>query len=348
MRALERCETQVCFPQIAQIVDLEAHPGCKNEGIFISGNHLRRFGAKLGKALQQLVTIVTPSTFLRWIREAKKNAPPAKRGRKRTPEEIRKLIIRMAKENGWGYARIAGELRKLRITSVHRSTIRNILKETGHEPGPRRGEGTWDEFLKQHAASLWQCDFFSQKVLTLKGIRQVFAIAFIHVESRRVIISPATEHPDEAWVVAQAEAFVEQARASDLRVAYVVHDRDTKFTKSFDAALKRKRTRTVKIAHCAPDMQAYVERFIQTLRNELLDHFVIFGSQHLDALMREYLPYYHAHRPHQGVGNELLVKPKRKRGRPPKEEEVVRFSLKEIKCEQRLGGLLKSYSRKAA
>jgi putative transposase len=310
---------------------------------------LMKFGARLGKALQELVTIVAPGTFLRWIREAKRDrkSSSAKRGRPRTAEDIRKLIVLMARDNGWGYARIAGELKKLRITSVSRSTIRNILKEAGLQPGPKRDEGTWDEFLKQHAASLWQCDFFSQKVLTIKGFREVFMIAFIHVQSRRVVLSPATEHPDETWVVAQAERFATEARAQDLSVAYVVHDRDTKFTRSFDQTLKRKRVRTVKIAHCAPDMQAYVERFIQTLKNEVLRRFVVFGTQHLEHLTSEYLAYYHADRPHQGVGNELLVRPQRKRGRPPKEDEPVSFSLKQLRCEKRLGGLLKSYRRAA-
>ncbi len=162
----------------------------------------------------------------------------------------------------------------MRIRSVSHTTIRNILREAGLQPDPKRDESTWDDFLKQHAASLWQCDFSTQKVLTLKGFREVFMIAYIHVQTRRVVLSPANEHPDERCVVAQAEAFVSQARGQDLPVAYVVHDRDTKFTRSFDQTLKRKRIRTVKIAHCAPGMQAYVERFIQTLKNELLRRFV--------------------------------------------------------------------------
>jgi len=69
-----------------------------------------------------------------------------------------------------------------------------------------------DEFLRQHAASLWQCDFFSRRILTATGIRQAFVLAFIHVQTRRVILSPATLHPNEEWVVAQAAAFVKQAR----------------------------------------------------------------------------------------------------------------------------------------
>src|SRR5690606_16923704 len=199
-------------------------------------NRLVKFAQKLGgKVLRQLTTIVHPSTILRWIAAEKKHKPkPQKRGRPRTPEEIRKLILIMAKENQWGYTRIMGELKKLGIKPPSRNTVRAILKEHGYDPGPKRGEGTWDDFLKQHAASLWQCDFFSKRILTMKGIREVFVLAFLHVETRRVILSPATFHPDEAWVVAQANAFVTQARGQGLRVRTIQRDRDTKFTATFD------------------------------------------------------------------------------------------------------------------
>ena len=158
-------------------------------------NRLIRFGAKLGRqAMDKSVTLVHPDTLRRWFRESKKSGAkkaPVKRGRRRTAEDIRKLIIKLAKENEWGYTRILGELRKLGITSVSRNTVKAILKENGLDPGPARGKGTWDNFLKIHAATLWQCDFFSKKVLTPKGLRDVFVLVFLHVETRRVFVSPA-------------------------------------------------------------------------------------------------------------------------------------------------------------
>ena len=138
--------------------------------------------SQLGKAINQLVTIVTPGTFLRWIREdkraAQKGLPIAKRGRRRTAEQIRKLVIKLAKENIWGYTRIVGELRKLRIRSVSKSTVRNILKEYGLDRCPKRSGTTWDEFVGRHAASLWQADFLSQRILTAKGLRDSSGAAF--------------------------------------------------------------------------------------------------------------------------------------------------------------------------
>lgn len=107
-------------------------------------NKLVKLGSKLGKALGELVTIVHPDTLRRWIRVAGKpgKKTPAKKGRRRTKEEIRELIIKLARENDWGYTRILGEIKKLGIKPPSRNTVKNILKENGLEPGPKRGAGT--------------------------------------------------------------------------------------------------------------------------------------------------------------------------------------------------------------
>lgn len=245
-----------------------------------------------------------------------------------------------------------GELKKLGIKPPSRNTVKKILKAAGLDPGPKRGEGTWDDFLKQHAASLWQIDFFSKRILTLKGIREVFVLAFLHVGSRRVVLSPATFNPNEAWVQGQALSFVKQAREQGLSVRTLQRDRDTKFTKTFDAELKRSRVKVMKNSYRTPVLNVFVERFIQTIKQECLDRFVVFGSDHMDAICNEFLAHYHTERPHQGEGidNEILCRPK-KRGRPKTKrgdlkDEIV--PLREVRCHERLGGLLKSYSRKAA
>lgn len=311
---------------------------------------LVKFGVKLGRTLGELVTIVTPGTFLRWIREEKragrKRAKPTRRGRPRTAEEIRRLIVRLARENTWGYARIVGELKKLGLRSIKKSTVRNILKAEGLDPCPKRSGATWDEFLARHAASLWQADFFTQKVLTVKGLREVFALAFLNVKTRRVVLSPATLHPDAAWVARQAEVFVKQARDDGLRIHYVQRDRDGKFGEAFDAALRTHRVKSVPNPPQAPNTQAFVERFIGSIRRECLNHFVFFGTKHLDSVARAWLEHYHAERPHQGRENELLVRlPGAKKAAV---SDVTTFSLRDVRCRKRLGGLLKHYERAAA
>ena len=312
----------------------------------IERRRLVKFAVKLGKALRHLVTIVAASTLLRWIREDKwGRRTNAKRGRRRKPEEIRRLVIKLARENSWGYTRILGELKKLGIRSLSKNTVKRILRENTLEPGPRRGAGTWDEFLKRQAASLWQCDFFEQRIFTMQGIRSAFVLVFLHLKSRQVVISPATLHPNDTWVVEQAANFVNEARSRGLRVRHVQHDRDTKFTRSFDSTLKRHHVRSRRIGFCSPNLNAFVERFIQSIRQECLDHFVVLGTTHLDHLCREYAAHYHEERPHQSLDNEPIVGPKF-RGRRRQVELLPQ--IREIGCHQRLGGLLKSYWRKVA
>ena len=108
-----------------------------------------------------------------------------------------------------------GELKKFGITPPSRNTIKNILKENELEPGPKRGEGTWDDFLKQHAATLWQCDFYSKKALTLKGFRDLYILVFLHVESRWVFITSSAFHPSEEWVKQQAVVFLDHVEESE-------------------------------------------------------------------------------------------------------------------------------------
>src|SRR5690606_15720488 len=109
----------------------------------------------LGHAIKELATIVTPQTIRQWVKAAGGESNPAqpkrKPGRPRSADEIRELILQFGRETGWGLGRIVGELKKLGIKPPCKSTIKNILKAEGLDLGPKRGVGTWDEFLKAHA-----------------------------------------------------------------------------------------------------------------------------------------------------------------------------------------------------
>jgi putative transposase len=112
------------------------------------------------------------------------------------------------------------------------------MKEHGFDPGPKRGEKTWSEFLEMHAHSFWQCDFVSKKVCTVLGVREFFLIAFLHVGTRRVFVTAATEHPKADWVAEQAQAFIRHLNETGLQAEYLYHDRDGKYGKAFDAPLE--------------------------------------------------------------------------------------------------------------
>ncbi|MBA4032513.1 MAG: hypothetical protein C0478_16710 [Planctomyces sp.] len=198
---------------------------------------LIKFGKALGRAIEELITIVSPSTFYRWCREESASKPPKNpKGGQRKPREIRELVIQIAKTTGFGYTRIIGELRKLGIKKVSRQTVRNILKEAEIEPGLDRTSETWENFVKRHGETLWAVDFFSVKSVTIRGMRDLYLLAFLRMKTREVIVTPSTEHPNSAWVKEQTERFIEQTAERTQKPSIILHDRDTKFTSEFKEA----------------------------------------------------------------------------------------------------------------
>ena len=263
---------------------------------------LVKLGKPLGSAIKDLITIVTPRSFARWAsaadRTRKEKKMTRKPGRPRTPEAIRELIIQMAKDNGWGLGRILGELKKLGIRSVCKSTVRNILKEHGFDPGPKRGEGTWDDFIRIHAKTLRACDFISKKVWTLGGLVDFFVLFFIHIDTRKIHIAGITPNPDGRWMAQQARNLCMFFDDWPDRPEYIVCDKDTKFTAQFEVILESDDIELKRTAVRAPNQNAYAERFAQTIQQKCLDHFVVLGEKHLRHLIQEFVTYYNEQRPH--------------------------------------------------
>jgi putative transposase len=175
-------------------------------------------------------------------------------------------------------------------------------------------------------------------------------LAFLHVGTRRAFVTPTTSNPTEARVREQTQAYLQHAKANKLPIKMLFHDRDSKFTETVDADLAHRNIEVRKAVFRAPNTNASLERCIQTIQHECLDHFMIVGQRHFNHLVAEWVEHYHTERPHQAKDNELLNAPK-KRGRPKtkrltSEDEIV--PLTEVRCKQRLGGLLKHYYRKAA
>ena len=237
--------------------------------------------------------------------------------------------------------RILGELRKLGITRISRQTVKNILKEHELDPGPLRGKGTRDEFLRIHAATLWQCDFVTKRMWTITGFVDLYLLVFIHLETRRCWISPCTVSPDSAWVCQQARNFQMDAEDLELPVTIVMRDNDTKFSKQFDAVFEGCGTKIKRNTPLSPNLRAHVERFIQTLKVECLDKFVIVAQRHLNYVCREFTAHYNRERPHEPRSH---LPPACET--PP--EPVKTLSARDIVCTTRLGGLLRSYERRAA
>ncbi len=304
---------------------------------------LVRLAKPLGAAIKALVSIVSPRTILRWIHASDKRRPKKQKGRKpgrpRTPEQIRRLVLKLAKETGWGYTRILGELTKLGV-KVSRSTVVNILKDAGLPTSPERGEATWDEFIKSHAKTLWACDFVQHRILTVRGFRDAYMLVFVNVATRRAFATASTEHPDAAWVAAQVPLLKTAAGDGATECRVLTRDSDTKFGRPFDEALRAHDITPVRLPHRAPNLNAHVERFIQTVQDECLNRFIVLGTRHLDYLIAEFLEHYNRERPHSSIRFRTPV------GRPPPLRLADHPGT--VRCRTRLGGVLKHYYRVAA
>jgi putative transposase len=244
--------------------------------------------------------LVTPSTLLRWHRELvrRKWTYRAKRvGRRPMPPQVRELILRLARENPrWGCVRIQGELRGLGIR-VGATTIRTLLRRNGFGPAPRRNGPSWSEFLRAQADGVLACDFFSVETIFL---RTLFVLFFIEVGTRRVHVTMSTRNPDASFVTQQARnLFSEETLSTGIR--FLIRDRDSKFTRAFDAVFESEGAQVIPTPLRAPKANAFAERWVRTVRDELLDWTLVLGHRHLDRLLARYACHYNSHRPHRGI-----------------------------------------------
>ncbi len=311
---------------------------------------LLAIGQELDHDVADVIGIVTPRTYCRWVTELREERQPKRVGRPKIARNMRKVVIRLAKENaGWGYRRIVGELRKLRL-KLGRSSVRRILKEEGLTPSPtRRGradETTWRKFIRLHLDTLVACDFFTKNVVTPFGIRVAYCLAFIHIGTRKVFLSPPTYHPDDRWVQQQGWNAMMWLEDQRLGARFLIHDRDTKLSAAFRRLFKSDGIRCLRTPLLAPDANAFAEAWIGALKREALDYFLCFSLGHLNHIGQQYVRFFNEHRPHQGLGNRTL--PAAATGPLEESRYDPPTPLGRIRCQRFLGGLLRHYYRVAA
>jgi len=245
--------------------------------------------------------MVTPQTLLRWHRELVKRKwtySSKRTGRPPMDPAICELICRMARENPrWGCVRIQGELRGLGIR-VGATTIRSILRRSGLGPAPRRSGPSWSEFLRAQATGILACDFFTVETVFLKTLYVLF---FIEIGTRRVHVTGATRNPDSTFVTQQARNLAFDRDDAMTPVHYLVRDRDQKFSRSFDEVFKTEGAKVILTPVRSPKANAFAERWVRTVRAELLDWTLVLGRRHLDRILDTYVEHYNSHRPHRGL-----------------------------------------------
>jgi putative transposase len=294
------------------------------------------------KALMGVACIVTPDTLLRWYRKlvARKYDGSRRRGPGRPPTQtaLADLVIRMASSNpGWGYTRVRGALRNLGH-DLGRSTIKRILADADIEPAPERSKRTsWATFLKAHSGAIAAMDFFNVEVLTTHGLVRYSVLFVIDLKTPCVQLAGIAHDPHGAWMEQIARNLTDAVDGFLRRSRYLIHDRDPLFTKAFTQILRVAGVKTVRLPARSPDLNAFAERFVLSVRTECLRRVIPLGEKHLRTTLAAYIEHYHLERNHQGLGNELLTPlPANSNADGP------------IHCRGRLGGVLNYYYRAAA
>jgi putative transposase len=282
--------------------------------------------------------LVTPSTILRWHRRLIARhwtTQPTRSGRPAIPAGLRALVVRLATENSsWGYRRVHGELAGLGY-QIGASTIWMILHDAGVDPSARRAGPSWAEFLRAQAHGMLACDLFHLDTITL---HRLYAFFVIEHATRRVHILGVTAHPTGAWLTQLTRNLTMDLDDAKRRFRFLIRDRDAKFTAAFDTVFTCNSIQIIQSPVRAPRANAIAERFVGTIRRELLDPILIINQQHAMRVLHTFEEHYNDHRPHRTLGQAAPLRPLPDR---------TRAEIKTVRRCDRLGGLLHEYQQVA-
>jgi putative transposase len=245
---------------------------------------------------------ICPDTLLGWHRQLVRQrwtyagrAP----GRPAVSEEIRALVLRLARENPrWGYQRIVGKLAGVG-QRVSATTVAKILRQAGMSPAGARAQLSWHEFLRAHAASIIACDLFTVETLWLG---RLYVLFFIELRTRRVHLAGCSANPDGLWTSQQARQLAWSLAERPTPIRFLIHDRDSKFSHGFDEVFKSEGVEIIRTPFRAPNANAFAERWVGTIRRECLDWLLIASRRQLEHVLRVYVEHYNTHRPHRALG----------------------------------------------
>jgi transposase InsO family protein len=244
----------------------------------------------------------------------------------------------MAQENrSWGYTRIQGALKNLGH-EVGRGTIAKVLNEAGIDSAPARRKGTtWKEFLRKQWAVLGATDFFTVEVWTAAGLVRYHVLFVMRLATRQVQIAGIIPEPHGRWMEQMARNLTDGLDGFLNGCRYLIHDRSSLFTAQWSSILESAAVKNVRLPPSSPNLNAYAERFVRTVRETCLDQVVLIGEGSLRRVIGELMEHLHRERNHQGLGNNII------------EPELPGFpAAGQIRCRERLGGMFRYYYREAA
>jgi putative transposase len=252
---------------------------------------------------REVLAIVEPETVVRWHRRgfARFWTWKSKRvGRPPLAAEVVALIVRMTRENPmWSRRRIAGELAKLGIC-VDKDTVAKYMPKPSARPR-RPPSQTWRTFVRNHLRGTIAIDFLTVPTVTFDIVYVFFVLS---LERREVLHVNVTSHPHAAWA---AQQIVEALGPDAPPVRRLIRDRDGIFGRAFDARVDNLGITQHRTAPRSPWQNGFAERWVGTLRRELLDHVVALGERHLLRLVRAYVAHYNEDRPHMALDGDARV-----------------------------------------
>jgi putative transposase len=292
----------------------------------------------LGRASQSF--LVRPDTLLGWHRQLVRRRwtyAGRRPGRPAVSEEIRELVLRLARENPrWGYQRIVGELAGVGVR-VSATTVAKILRQAGVSPAGTRAQLSWRDFLRAHAESIIACDFFVVETLWLG---RLYVLFFFEFGSRRVHVAGCSANPHGGWTAQQARQLAWSLAERATPARFLIHDRDSKFSRAFDEVFRSEGVEIIRTPFRAPQANAFAERWVGTVRRDCLDWLLISSRKQLERVLRVYVDHYNTHRPHRALGLTPPISGPRLRlvGSNPPDQ---------LHRRDRLGGLIHEYARAA-
>ena len=213
----------------------------------------------------------------------------------------------------------------------------NILKDHGIEPAPERGpHTTWADFLRLHWEVMAATDFFTVEIWSVKGIVRYQVLFAIRLATREVHIAGITAKGPGAWMEQIARNLTDGFDGFLNGCRFLIHDRDPLFTAGFKKILRDEGLKSVRLPKRSPNLNAFAERFVRSIKEECLDQMILFSEQSLRYAISEYVDHYHRERNHQGLESRI-IRPQFRDGR-----------VGEVERRERLGGLLNFYCREAA
>jgi putative transposase len=216
--------------------------------------------------------------------------------------------------------------------------VKNILKDHGIEPAPKRGKGMdWSTFIKTHLGEIVVADFFTVEIVKQFGLVRYYVFFVIDIQSRRVHIAGIVYQPYGEWMKQIARNLTDTVDGFLLGKRYFIHDRDPLFTEAFRRILDDFGVKPLRLPASSPNLNFYAERFVLSIKSECLNKIILFSESQLRRAVGSYVEHYHLERPHQGLDNELIEK--------GDEADRTQGSIKQ---KERIGGLLNYYYREAA